>query len=56
MIATAKLRGGKDDYYGVEYPLNSAAIAGKDKVTIRFQAAPGKSAGPVYEARILTTR
>ena len=56
VIATPKLRGGKDDYYSVEYPVTSGLLAGKDKVTIRFQAQPGKAAGPIYDVRVVTVR
>ena len=56
VIATVKLRRAKDDYHGVEYPLDPSVTAGKERITIRFQPKPGTSAGPVYEARMLTVR
>ena len=55
-IATPKLVGGKDDFYGVEYPIAEALLAGKDKVTVRFQARPGESAGPLYDLRVITLK
>jgi DUF1680 family protein len=55
-VATPKLQGGRDDYQGAEYPIPAALLAGKDKVTVRFQARPGQSAGPVYEVRMVTGR
>ena len=54
VIATQKLQGGKDDYFGVEYPIAEALAAGKDKVTVRFQAKPGNTAGGVFDVRIVT--
>jgi hypothetical protein len=54
LIATQKLEGGKEDYYGVEYPLAGTLEAGRDKATVRFQARPGKAAGGVYDLRIVT--
>ena len=54
--ATVQLRGGKDDYDGDESPIPAALLAGKDKVTVRFQAKPGKAAGPVYDVRVVTVQ
>jgi hypothetical protein len=39
----------------INLSLFGARVAtGKDKITIRFRARPGQSAGPVSEPRILT--
>ncbi|MCX6599999.1 MAG: hypothetical protein NT025_00325, partial [bacterium] len=54
LIATQKLEGGKEDYYGVEYPLAGTLEAGRDKATVRFQARPGMAVGGVYDLRIVT--
>jgi hypothetical protein len=56
VIASPKVEGGKDDYYSVEYPIAEAAIAGKDKATVRFQTKPGKVAGGVFDLRIVTVK
>ena len=57
VIASANLQGtGKDDYYGVEYPVAAKLLAGKDKVTVRVQAKPGKPAASVYDLRIVTIK
>lgn len=56
VIATEKLPGGKENYYGVEYPLPEAALADKEKVTVRFQSRPGKTAGGVFDVRILKAK
>ena len=55
VIATAKPPGtDKDDYYAVEYPVESNLLAGKDKLNVRFQAKPGKPAPSVYDLRLVT--
>lgn len=56
VIATEKLPGGKEDYYGVEYPLPNSALASKEKVTVRFQPRPGSTAGGVFDVRILKAK
>jgi DUF1680 family protein len=56
VIATEKLQGGKEHYYGVEYPLPETALAGKEKVTVRFQPRPGSTAGGVFDVRILKAK
>jgi hypothetical protein len=56
VIATQKLQGGKDDYFGVEYPIPEALAEGRDKVTVRFQAKPGNTAGGVFDVRIVTVK
>ena len=56
VIASPTSDGGKDDYYGVEYPIPASPIAGKDKVTVRFQTKAGKVAGGVFDLRIVATK
>ncbi|MGN6555071.1 MAG: beta-L-arabinofuranosidase domain-containing protein [Verrucomicrobiota bacterium] len=56
VIATEKLQGGKDDYFGVEYPLPKGLLAGKEKVTVRFQPKPGGVAGGVFDVRIVKAK
>ncbi|GAB3569139.1 glycoside hydrolase family 127 protein [Spirosoma luteolum] len=41
-------------FYDIAYPLPPALTAGKSMVTIRLQAKPGQSAGPVYGLRMVT--
>jgi DUF1680 family protein len=55
-IALAKLEGGTNDYYSVEYPIAENLIESKDKVIVRFQARPGKSTGPAYDVSIVTIK
>lgn len=40
-------------FYDQEYKLPESAVAGKQKVTVKFQAHPGKWAGGVFGARML---
>jgi hypothetical protein len=57
LVASAKLQAtDKDDYYGVEYPVAAKLLAGKDKVTVRIQAKPGKPAASVYDLRMVTVK
>jgi hypothetical protein len=57
VITTAKPPGsGKEDYEGVEYPVAASLLAGKDKVTVRVQAKPGKPAPAVYDLRLVTIK
>jgi DUF1680 family protein len=56
VIATEKLAGGEENYYGVEYPLPETALAGKEKVTVRFQPRPGSTAGGVFDVRIVKAK
>jgi hypothetical protein len=39
-----------------EYPLPPDLLAGKDKVTIRFQAAEGREIAPVFGVRLVRAR
>lgn len=53
-IATQKLDAQKpNEFMDVIYPIPQDLIKGKSKVTIRFQALPGKIAGGVFGCRIL---
>ena len=40
-------------FFDVAYPIPADAIQGRDKVTVRFQAHPGKLAGGLYGVRIM---
>lgn len=55
VIATESLRGGKEAYYSIEYPLGENVIAGKERIAVRFQAQPGQTAGGVFGLRIVKT-
>ncbi len=54
VIATQKLEGGKEGFFTVEYPLPTALTDGKTKVTVRFQAKPGETAGGIFDLRTVT--
>lgn len=54
--ATQSLRGGKDDYFGVEYALKPELLTGKDKITVRFQSKPEGIAGGVFDVRVLRAK
>lgn len=56
VLATETLRGGQDGYFVVEHPLPDAMVAGKDKITVRFQPKPGSMAGGVFGIRIVKTK
>lgn len=47
------VRGGTPRFYDVEYAIPAEAIAGKDKVTIRFQATQGNETAAVYGIRTI---
>lgn len=54
LLATQELTGSKrGQFFDVEYPLPAKLLAGKDKVTIRFQAKPGSIAGGLFGGAIL---
>ncbi len=42
-----------DDFVAVEYPLPTELLAGKTKVTVRFQPHRGHTAGGIFDVRIL---
>jgi hypothetical protein len=44
---------GVSRFLDVEYPLPAVALEGKQKVTVRFQAAPGGEIAPVYGVRMV---
>ena len=57
VIATPKLQGAElEDYYAVEYPVAADLLAGKDNLTVRIQAKPGKPAASVYDLRLVTVK
>jgi DUF1680 family protein len=43
-------------FLDVEYPLNENLVAGKEKVTVRFDAKPQRQIGPVFGVRIVRKR
>lgn len=56
VIATQKLQGDKEDFFGVEYPLPPNLFEGKEKVVVRFAAKPDNTAGGVFDVRIVTVK
>jgi hypothetical protein len=40
-------------FFDVEYPLSPALVAGKQKVTVRFQATNGNEIGAVFGVRVI---
>jgi DUF1680 family protein len=53
-VATQALDGGKPNaFFDVEYALPAEVTKGKDTVTVKFQAPPGKTAGGVFGVRVL---
>lgn len=53
-LATQKLQNNQPGkFFDVVYPIPEEATRGKEKVAVKFQALPGKSAGGVFECRIL---
>jgi hypothetical protein len=55
VIATAKVQAtGKDDYYGVEYPVPTGSSEPRNTVTVKIQTKPGKNAAAIYDLRIVT--
>lgn len=53
-IATQKLeRNRPNAFFPVEYPVPEKLIAGKQQVTVRFQAHPGGIAGGVFDCRMV---
>jgi uncharacterized protein len=43
-------------FFDVEYPLPDDLVRGREKVTVRFQAAEGNEIGPVFGVRIIRGR
>jgi len=57
VIATVKVQAtGNEEYYGVEYPIPTATMEGKDKVTVRIQTKPGKPAVAMYDLRLVRVK
>ena len=55
-IATTSLDSSRPEaFYDVNYPIPMELTGGKDKVTVRFQAHPGNTAGGVFGIRTLRT-
>lgn len=53
-IATQKLERNKpNEFMAMEYPIPASLVAGKQQVTVKFQAQPDCSAGGVFDCRIL---
>jgi hypothetical protein len=53
-IATQQLEQNRPgQFFDVAYPIPAELTAGKEKITVRFQAKPGKRAGGLYGARLL---
>jgi len=53
-IATQALDRNKPNaFFQVEYPLPPELVKGKEKVTVRFQAQPGNTAGGVFDCGVL---
>ena len=53
-IATQTLRNDRPgEYFDRTYPIPVELTAGKEKVTVRFQAHPGKTAGGVFGCQLL---
>jgi hypothetical protein len=48
------LRNQPGKFFDVEYPLPEDLTRGKTKITVRFQAEPGATAGGIFGLRILT--
>jgi hypothetical protein len=44
---------GESRFFDVEYPLPSALVAGKPKVTVRFEATNGNEIGAVFGVRTI---
>jgi hypothetical protein len=42
---------GTSRFFDVEYPLPASLVAGRQRVTVRFQATPGREVAPVYGIR-----
>ena len=53
-IATQKLENNRPErFYDEVYPIPADLTKGKDKVTVRFQAHPGRTAGGIFDCRVL---
>lgn len=53
-IATQKLEHNRPEkFYDEAYPIPPELTKGKQRITVRFQAGPGKTAGGVFDCRVL---
>jgi hypothetical protein len=53
-LATQRLQNNKpNQFYDAVYPLPAALLAGKTRVTVKFQAHPGATAGGVFGVRVM---
>lgn len=53
-IATQKLERNKpNEFFAAEYPIPAELTAGKQQVTVKFEAHPGGTAGGVFDCRVL---
>jgi DUF1680 family protein len=56
-IATQKLERNKpNEFFAVEYPIPAKLTAGKQQVTVRYQAHPGGTAGGTFDCRVLRAK
>ena len=53
-IATQRLAGDRPGFFAVEVPLPADLVAGKEAVTVRFEAKPGSMAGGLFDLRLVT--
>jgi len=54
VIATQSLdRNKPGDFLSIEYPIPEALTRGKERITVRFQAHEGNTAGGVFECATL---
>ena len=54
VIATQVLNNNQPgEFFDVLYPIPEALVAGKEKVTVRFQAKPDRTAGGVFDCRMM---
>lgn len=56
LIATETLKGGKNEFVNVEYPVPANLLRGKRSVRVRFQAHQGSIAGGLYYLRLCTDK
>ena len=56
-LATQRLQNNwPDQFHDQVYPLPAELLAGKQKITVRFQAQPGATAGGVFGVRVMRAR
>ena len=44
---------GMEEFFDVVYPIPAEAVAGKRKVTVRFEGIEGRETGAVYGIRVV---